>query len=66
MRQALDAIGYDTIDLGPLAEGWRTQRDTRRLRLDLREDPADWSRGARPLTASRRRRRAAGSPLPRA
>ncbi len=24
----LDAIGYDTVDLGPLAEGWRTQRDT--------------------------------------
>jgi hypothetical protein len=24
----LDAIGYDTLDLGPLAEGWRTQRDT--------------------------------------
>jgi predicted dinucleotide-binding enzyme len=24
----LDDIGYDTVDLGPLAEGWRTQRDT--------------------------------------
>lgn len=23
-----DTIGYDTLDLGPLAEGWRTQRDT--------------------------------------
>jgi predicted dinucleotide-binding enzyme len=23
----LDDIGYDTVDLGPLAEGWRTQRD---------------------------------------
>ncbi|MGL5928296.1 MAG: NADPH-dependent F420 reductase [Dermatophilaceae bacterium] len=21
-------VGYDTLDLGPLAEGWRTQRDT--------------------------------------
>ncbi len=24
----LDAIGYDTVDVGPLAEGWRFQRDT--------------------------------------
>lgn len=23
-----DAIGYDTLDAGPLAEGWRFQRDT--------------------------------------
>jgi hypothetical protein len=25
----LDAIGYDAYDVGPLAEGWRFQRDTR-------------------------------------
>jgi len=24
----LDEIGYDTVDAGPLAEGWRFQRDT--------------------------------------
>ena len=24
----LDSIGYDGLDIGPLAEGWRTQRDT--------------------------------------
>ncbi|MEU1301410.1 NAD(P)-binding domain-containing protein [Streptomyces shenzhenensis] len=24
----LDSIGYDTLDAGPLAEGWRFQRDT--------------------------------------
>ncbi|MEH3034742.1 MAG: hypothetical protein PGN07_12135 [Aeromicrobium erythreum] len=24
----LDAIGYDAHDVGPLAEGWRYQRDT--------------------------------------
>ena len=24
----LDAIGYDTYDVGPLSEGWRYQRDT--------------------------------------
>ncbi|RJK93710.1 NADPH-dependent F420 reductase [Vallicoccus soli] len=24
----LDAVGYDAVDVGPLAEGWRYQRDT--------------------------------------
>jgi predicted dinucleotide-binding enzyme len=24
----LDALGYDAVDVGPLAEGWRYQRDT--------------------------------------
>ena len=24
----LDGIGYDAVDAGPLAEGWRFQRDT--------------------------------------
>ncbi len=24
----IDAIGFDTYDVGPLAEGWRIQRDT--------------------------------------
>jgi predicted dinucleotide-binding enzyme len=24
----LDSIGYDAYDVGPLAEGWRYQRDT--------------------------------------
>ena len=24
----IDAIGFDAVDLGPLAEGWRIQRDT--------------------------------------
>ena len=24
----LDSIGYDALDVGPLAEGWRFQRDT--------------------------------------
>ena len=24
----LDSLGYDTVDAGPLAEGWRFQRDT--------------------------------------
>ena len=28
MARFLDAIGYDTYDVGPLSEGWRYQRDT--------------------------------------
>lgn len=28
VTRLLDQIGYDTVDAGPLAEGWRIQRDT--------------------------------------
>jgi predicted dinucleotide-binding enzyme len=28
VTEFFDAIGYDTLDIGPLAEGWRTQRDS--------------------------------------
>ena len=28
MTAFLDAIGYDTVDAGPLAEGWRFQPGT--------------------------------------
>lgn len=28
VMEFLDSIGYDTVDAGPLAEGWRFQRDT--------------------------------------
>ncbi|RYJ06885.1 MAG: NADP oxidoreductase, partial [Actinomycetales bacterium] len=24
----IDSVGFDVVDLGPLAEGWRIQRDT--------------------------------------
>ncbi len=47
----LDAIGYDTVDLGPLTEGWRTQRDTAAYGTMYAADPADWSQGARPADA---------------
>jgi 8-hydroxy-5-deazaflavin:NADPH oxidoreductase len=41
----LDAFGFDTVDAGPLAEGWRIQRDTpgygpRRNAEELRADLA--------------------------
>ena len=48
VRGALDEIGYDTVDLGPLAEGWRTQRDTAAYGSMYAVDPGDWGRGARP------------------
>ena len=44
----LGAIGYDTADLGALAEGWRTQRDTAAYGVMYAADPQDWSTGARP------------------
>ena len=41
----LDQFGFDTVDAGPLSEGWRIQRDTpgygpRRTAEDLRRDLA--------------------------
>jgi 8-hydroxy-5-deazaflavin:NADPH oxidoreductase len=41
----LDAFGFDTVDAGPLKEGWRIQRDTpgygpRRTAAELRADLA--------------------------
>lgn len=48
----LDAIGYDTVDLGPLAEGWRTQRDTAAYGNMYAADPANWMAGAKPADAA--------------
>ena len=47
----LDEIGYDSYDLGPLAEGWRTQRDTAAYAVVYAADPQDWSTGPRRVTA---------------
>lgn len=38
----LDAIGYDALDVGPLAEGWRFQRDTAAYGSIYSTDPAAW------------------------
>lgn len=52
VTRLLDEIGYDTLDLGPLAEGWRTQRDTPAYATPYAADPADWGAGgARPTGA---------------
>jgi predicted dinucleotide-binding enzyme len=46
----LDSLGYDTVDAGALAEGWRFQRDTPAYGTPYAADPADWPAGARSAT----------------
>ncbi len=48
VTRLLDEIGYDVVDLGPLAEGWRSQRDTPAYGTPYAADPASWSDGAKP------------------
>jgi len=48
----LGEIGYDTHDLGALAEGWRTQRDTPAYAALYTADPQDWSKGSHRVTAA--------------
>ena len=45
VTRLLDQFGFDTVDAGPLREGWRIQRDTpgygpRRTAEQLRQDLA--------------------------
>lgn len=40
----LDSLGYDTVDVGPLAEGWRYQRDTPAYGLPYIAEPPDLTR----------------------
>ncbi len=35
MASFIDELGFDVVDLGPLAEGWRIQRDTPGYGADL-------------------------------
>lgn len=51
VRSLLDQFGFDTVDAGPLKEGWRIQRDTpgygpRRTAEELRRDLAAANRYA--------------------
>jgi predicted dinucleotide-binding enzyme len=48
----LDELGYDTVDLGPLAEGWRTQPGTPAYGLMYAADEQDWTAGAKPADAA--------------
>ncbi len=47
----LDDIGYDTLDLGPLSEGWRIQRDTAAYGTPYAADPGNWGAGSHQATA---------------
>jgi predicted dinucleotide-binding enzyme len=46
-----DAIGYDVVDAGPLAESWRFQPDTPAYGLQYAGDPTNWASGERPAGA---------------
>lgn len=48
VAELFDQIGYDTVDLGPLAEGWRIQPDTPAYGSMYAADENDWTLGARP------------------
>ncbi len=52
VRALLDEIGYDVLDLGPLAEGWRTQRDTTAYGTPYAGDPTDWTTAPLPTDAA--------------
>ena len=56
-----DEIGYDTVDLGPLSEGWRIQPGTPAYGLMYAADEQDWTAGARPADAAEVARRAAAA-----
>ncbi|MFI7605087.1 NADPH-dependent F420 reductase [Micromonospora sp. NPDC049366] len=43
VTEFLDRIGYDAVDAGRLAEGWRYQPDTPAYGLVYAADPQDWS-----------------------
>ncbi|MFL6089390.1 MAG: NADPH-dependent F420 reductase [Aeromicrobium sp.] len=47
----LDDFGYDVVDAGPLAEGWRFQKDTPAYGLQYAANSADWTAGERPAGA---------------
>ena len=49
--ELLDEIGYDTVDLGPLSEGWRPQPDTAAYGVMYAVDPQARDQGARPASA---------------
>jgi predicted dinucleotide-binding enzyme len=53
VAQLLDSLGYDAYDVGPLAEGWRYQRDTAAYTKPYGAPdttPPDWP--ARPVDAA--------------
>ena len=61
VSEHLDEIGYDTVDLGPLSQGWRTQPDTAAYGVMYAVNPQAWDQGARPASAVEVAQRAAAS-----
>jgi len=61
VTELLDEIGYDTVDLGPLSEGWRTQPDTPAYGLQYAADEQDWTAGAKAADAAEVASRAAAA-----
>ncbi len=59
VSELLDEIGYDTVDLGPLSEGWRIQPGTPAYGLMYAADEQDWTAGARAAGVADVTRRAA-------
>ena len=58
VTRLLDQFGFDTVDVGPLKEGWRIQRDTpgygpRRTAEELRKDLAAAKRYAEQASGTR-------------
>jgi predicted dinucleotide-binding enzyme len=49
VTEFLDSLGYDALDVGPLSEGWRYQRDTAAYASVYASDP-EWS-GSRQVSA---------------
>lgn len=47
VREFFDAIGYDVVDAGPLADSWRFERDMPAYGTQYAADPANWGSGAR-------------------
>ena len=48
VTEFLDQIGYDAVDLGALAESWRSQPDTLVYGTVYAADPTDWLAGPAP------------------
>jgi predicted dinucleotide-binding enzyme len=55
VSRLLDEIGYDTLDLGSLSEGWRIQRDTAAYGTPYAANASDWTAGGRQATAAQLR-----------
>ncbi|WP_243395415.1 NADPH-dependent F420 reductase [Nocardioides currus] len=53
VTQFLDSVGYDAYDVGPLAEGWRYQRDTAAyVHPYVDPDAEDFATASRPAPAA--------------